>query len=134
ASHKEGRQQGGCDAVTVAAVAILVYALCTFLHEGLGHGGACLLVGGTPKALSSMHFGGDTEGLPDWAPRLVAAGGPLVNLIAAWLAFGALRRLRGGGAVLRYALWLFAAVNLFLGTGYFLFSGVAGFGDWAVVF
>jgi hypothetical protein len=130
----ERERQSGSDAVTVAAVAIIVYALCTFLHEGVGHGGACLLAGGGPKILSSMHFDGDTQGLPDWAPRLIAAGGPLVNLIAAWLAFGALRRLRGGEPVLRYALWLFAAVNLFLGTGYFLFSGVAGIGDWSAVF
>ena len=26
------------------------------LHEGAGHGGACLLVGGKPLALSSVYF------------------------------------------------------------------------------
>jgi hypothetical protein len=33
----------------------------------------------------------------------------------------------------RYALWLFSTVNLLQGTGYFLFSGVAGIGDWVGV-
>ena len=130
----EREQPSASDALTIVAVTIIVWALCSFLHEGVGHGGACLLVGGRPKLLSSMNFEGDTQGLPGWAPRLEAAGGPVVNLVAAGLAFVALRRLRGGQPVLRYALWLFASVNLFLGTGYFLFSGVADIGDWSVVF
>ena len=130
----EPEHQRRSDVLTIAAVTIIVWALCSFLHEGVGHGGACLLVGGRPKVLSSMNFVGDTQGLPGWAPRLEAAGGPLVNLIAAGLSFWTLRRLRDGRPVLRYALWLFASVNLFLGTGYFLFSGVADIGDWSVVF
>lgn len=32
---------------------------------------------------------------------------------------------------LRLFLWVFAAFNLLLGTGYFLFSGIGGIGDWA---
>lgn len=32
----------------------------------------------------------------------------------------------------RYFLWLCGTVNLLQGAGYFLFSGVAGIGDWAV--
>jgi hypothetical protein len=62
------------DSLTVAAIAVVVYALCSVLHEGLGHGGACLLVGGRPEVLSSMHFHCGTQGLPDGAPRLIAAG------------------------------------------------------------
>ena len=121
------------DLLTVAALGLVAYALANPLHEGLGHGGACLLVGGKPLVLSSMHFDGDTKGLPRGANRLIAAGGTLVNLLVGGIALAALLRSRILPAQVRYFLWLFAFVNLFQGTGYFLFSGVAGIGDWASV-
>lgn len=31
---------------------------------------------------------------------------------------------------IRYFFWILAALNLLSGAGYFLFSGVFGFGDW----
>ena len=121
------------DLLTVAAMGLVAYALANPLHEGLGHGGACLLVGGKPLVLSSLHFDGDTKGLPRGANRLIAAGGTLVNLLVGGIALAALLRSRTLPARVRYFLWLFAFVNLFQGTGYFLFSGVAGIGDWASV-
>jgi membrane protein YqaA with SNARE-associated domain len=121
------------DLLTVAAMGLVAYALANPLHEGLGHGGACLLVGGKPLVLSSLHFDGDTEGLPRGANRLIAAGGTLVNMLVGGFALAALLRSRTLPARGRYFLWLFAFVNLFQGTGYLLFSGVAGIGDWASV-
>jgi hypothetical protein len=121
------------DLLTVAALGLVAYALANLLHEGLGHGGACLLVGGKPLVLSSLHFAGDTEGLPRVANRFIAAGGTLVNLLVGGIAFAALLRSRTLPAPVRYFLWLLAFVNLFQGAGYFLFSGVGGIGDWASV-
>src|SRR5262249_14732043 len=121
------------DLLTVAAIGLVAYALANLLHEGLGHGGACLLVGGRPVVLSSLHFDGDTEGLTRGANRLIAAGGTLVNLLVGGIALAALSRSRRLPAQARYFFWLLAFVNLFHGTGYFLFSGVAGIGDWASV-
>jgi hypothetical protein len=121
------------DLLTVAAMGLVAYALANLLHEGLGHGGACLLVGGKPLVLSSMHFDGDTQGLPRGANWLIAAGGTLVNLLVGGIALVALSRSQTLPAQLRYFLWLLAFVNLFQGTGYFLFSGVAGIGDWSSV-
>lgn len=121
------------DRLTVAAISVVVCALASVLHEGLGHGGACLLVGGKPVQLSSMDFNSDTSGLPDWTNRAIAAGGTVVNLAAAAIALAAMRRTRNASPHFRYALWLFTTVNLFLGTGYFLYSGVAGIGDWVSV-
>ncbi|MEO9037021.1 MAG: hypothetical protein ABI442_16080 [Gemmatimonadaceae bacterium] len=120
------------DALTVAAVAVIVYALSSLLHEGVGHGGACLLVGAKPIELSSMHF--ECSVLDDGlAPeRIVAAGGTIATLIGGALAM-LLYKILPGPRVLRYALWLFAAVNLMQGTGYFFYSGVSGIGDWAAV-
>ena len=120
------------DVLTVSAIAVLVYALATVLHEGVGHGGACVLVHGAPRLISSMQF---DCGLPDGAhgaERIVAAGGTIATLLGglAALALYQVSRLPGG---IRYSLWLFAAVNLMQGTGYLLYSGVGNVGDWAQV-
>jgi hypothetical protein len=121
-----------CDPVTIAAIALLAGALADFIHEGLGHGGACLLLGGKPTLLTSMNFAWDDSAFPPWASRVVAAGGTLANLLAGALALATLRR-PPSAAHLHYFLWLFAAVNLYAGTGYFFYSGVSNIGDWAKV-
>lgn len=113
------------DAVTVASIAALAYMLGNILHEGLGHGGACLLSGGRPLALSSVDFECSAD------TRLVMAGGTLVNLLAGGLFFVLGRLVSREHPRLRFFLWLAMAVNLFAGTGYFLFSGIGGIGDWS---
>ncbi len=75
------------DAATIAAISFLAYAISNVLHEGLGHGGACLVVGGKARGLSSTYFDCDTAGLPGWAVRLISAGGTLANLVVAAVAF-----------------------------------------------
>ncbi len=69
------------DPLTVGAIGILAYMLGNVLHEGAGHGGACLLLGGKPLAISSVYFecGADS--------RLVMAAGTLMNLLAAAVFF-----------------------------------------------
>jgi hypothetical protein len=42
-------------------------------------------------------------------------------------------RVAGDRANVRYFFWIFAAFNLLHGAGYFLFSGISGFGDWQEV-
>jgi hypothetical protein len=59
----------------------------------------------------------------------VQAAGTLVNLAVGAVALIASSR-AGSRANLRYFLWLLAALNLLPGAGYFLFSGISGFGDW----
>jgi hypothetical protein len=120
----------GLDFLTIVSIGLLAGALADFIHEGLGHGGACLLVGGKPRLVTSMNFICDEQGLPRWAIRTVLAGGTVANLLAGALALAGLRRPRFA-APLHYFVWLFAALNLYLGTGYFLFSGVSNIGDWA---
>ena len=119
-----------CDPLTIAAIGLLVGVLADFIHEGLGHGGACLLVGGKPTLLTSMNFEWDDRGLGRSAHRVVAAGGTIANLLASGVALALLRR-PPSSAHVQYFLWLFAAINLYVGTGYFLFSGVSNIGDWA---
>jgi hypothetical protein len=116
------------DLMTVAAMAAVVFLGSTLLHEAVGHGGACLAVGGQPQALGAFYFDCDGHALNVWANRAVAAAGNTVNLlvaIIAWIALG-----RAGTGVTRLFWWLAATINGFVWSGYFLFSGLTGVGDW----
>ncbi len=119
------------DRLTVAAMAVLVYVAANVLHEGLGHGGACVLTGGAPRLWTSVSFQCDVASAG--AGRLVAAGGTVTNLIAGGLAALAYRRSAPDRVAQRFCWWLFATVNLLQAFGYWLFSGVGRIGDWAVV-
>src|SRR5271169_3268202 len=112
------------DPFTVGAIAILACMLGNVLHEGLGHGGACLLTGATPRVISSVHFECSLDS------RLVMAGGTLMNFLAGAVFF-VLGRLTGPRFPrLKYFWWICMTVNLYTATGYFLFSGIGGIGDW----
>ena len=115
------------DRTTIIAISIVAFALANVLHEGAGHGGACVLSGGHAKVLSSVHFecGHDS--------RFIAAAGTLINFIAGFLCWIGLRAVNAVRGHLRYFLWLLMTINLLQGGGYFLFSGLANFGDWAYV-
>ena len=116
------------DPFTIGAIAILAYMLGNVLHEGLGHGGACLLVAGKPLALSSVYFECSADS------RFVMAAGTLMNLLAGALFF-ALGRFTGRSHPrLKYFFWIAMTVNLFTGSGYFVFSGISGIGDWEHLF
>jgi hypothetical protein len=117
---------GAADTLTIIAIAIVATVIADVLHEGAGHGGACLLTGGHPLALSTVHFECSSEG------RLVAAGGTIVNFIAGLMFWFASRRATRS-THLRYFLWLSMTLNFFGAGGYFLFSGVGNIGDWAAV-
>jgi hypothetical protein len=95
------------------------------LHEGLGHGGVAWLSGAQRITVTStyMQAGVDT--------RWILAGGTLVNLAVGLLGLAVLRGIRRANMPLRLFIWSFTAFNLLLGTGYFLFSGIGGIGDWA---
>ena len=121
------------DLLTLACIAIIAYALAALLHEGVGHGGACLLTGCQPHLLTSMSFDGDASQLSRNATRLIAAGGSLVNLLTACIGFGVLRRLSTSRPAGWFFCWLLATISLLQATGYLLFSGLGGVGDWADV-
>lgn len=122
------------DLPTVTVIALVAYAASNVLHEAVGHGGACLALGGKPLVLSSVHFECGAQAMSALALRGVAAGGTVVNFIAGVLAFALFKTanpLHKPHAA--YFLWLFTTLNLLSGAGYFLFSGVGGIGDWADV-
>jgi hypothetical protein len=111
---------------TIAAIAVIATVIANVIHEGLGHGGMCVATGGRALALSTVHFECSVE------PRLVAAGGTLANLVFGALFWVAARVVKQS-ACWRFFFWLLMTFNLFDAGGYFLFSGIGNFGDWAAV-
>jgi hypothetical protein len=114
------------DLLTIAAIAIAATVITDFIHEGIGHGGMCAATGGQPLVLSTVHFECSAD------TRMVAAGGTLANLIFGVLFWVVARAVRQT-ASWRYFFWLLMTFNLFDAGGYFLFSGIGNFGDWAAV-
>lgn len=116
------------DLLTIAAVAVVAYALCDLVHEVLGHGVAALL---TPRlrivSLSSVAL--QSEGTHT---RLVAAAGSIANVIAGAIALTLFHR-RPKRTATGYFAWLFAVLNLMNGTGYLFFTAIFGYGDWQTV-
>jgi hypothetical protein len=109
----------------LAVFGVLAYMISNVLHEGLGHGGVAWLSGAHRITVTStyMDAGFDT--------RWILAAGTLVNLAFGVLGLAAFRGLQRASVPLRLFLWSLTAFNLLLGTGYFLFSGIGGIGDWA---
>jgi hypothetical protein len=115
------------DRLTICAISLVAAIVTDLLHEGVGHGLTALATGARSGVLTTVAWSSGFDS------RLVEAGGTLVNLLAAllfWLVLGASRR---ASVAVRYFLLITFAFNLFSGTGYFLFSGVTDFGDWAAV-
>jgi hypothetical protein len=115
------------DTATVCAIAAIAAILADVLHEGLGHAALAFLTGAESGNLSTVAWSSVFDS------RLVAAGGTLVNIatgLAMWIALHMATR---ASSRTRYFLLVCGAFNLFAGTGYFFFSGVTDFGDWAAV-
>ncbi len=122
------------DLLTVTAIALVAYAASNVSHEAVGHGAACVALGGKPNVLSSVHFDCSEEAISALARRGVAAAGTIVNFIAGAIGLVALKATNPVGKPhISYFLWLFTTLNLLMGAGYFLFSGVGNIGDWADV-
>ena len=118
------------DVPTVMAIAALAGAIATQLHEGAGHGGACLALGQHVREWGAFYLDCDTHGAPPMVGRLVAAAGSTMNLLTALVALLLLRATPPSRPHARFFWWLLVALGGFNWAGYFLFSGVSGIGDW----
>ena len=115
------------DGLTLIAISALACVVQDVLHEGLGHGVTTWLSGAHRLTMSTVALQSDID------TRWISANGTLANLLFAaifWLVLSSPRRYK---PATHYFLVLAMAGNLFTGTGYFLFSGVFNFGDWAAV-
>ena len=115
------------DRLTLAAIGILAYMMANVLHECVGHGGTALLMGAQHVVFSTVALDSSLDS------KWIDAAGTTVNLAAAIPLWFVLRMAKLRSAHTYYFLLLAFAFNLFTGTGYFLFSGIFGIGDWAGV-
>jgi hypothetical protein len=151
------------DIFTVASIGILAFGLEPIVHEVLGHAVVCWLTGGKVilisstamqtssasrlvpaagplaniifglaalallRALTTQHNANASAPLDAIAQRAASASDPNTPA-AAPVASGATRI-----SLTRLFLYFFAFANLFLATGYILYSGLINFGDFAAV-
>jgi hypothetical protein len=115
------------DGLTVCAISLLAAIISNVVHEGLGHAAIALLTGAKSGVLSTVAWSSEYDS------RLVAARGTLANLAASVIFWMVLHSMKNASVRWRYFLLISFAFNTFEGTGYFLFSGVSTFGDWAQV-
>src|SRR5512143_189518 len=113
----------GLDLATIIGIGALAYALANVVHEGLGHGGACLLVGARPTMFNAIFFNYDEATVGALARRIIAAAGSIANVLVGLLLFGVLRSPARLSPRWRYFLWIFGAVSLLTPFGYLLYSG-----------
>jgi hypothetical protein len=92
---------------------------------------ALAAVGSRLQEYSALHAECDSQTLLQ--RKLVAGAAPLYNLLAGLLLWAVARSARKLAPEPWTFCWLLMCMNLFYSAGYFLFSGIAGIGDMAVV-
>ena len=112
--------------IALSALAIIVEAA---LHEHFGHALALVSVGGFPTELGAFYVDYDDSGMSLLAMRFVALAGPVMSLIMGLVSFFFLRYIPTGKPALYYFIWLLGTIGFMTATGYLLFSGVLGIGD-----
>lgn len=115
------------DLLTIISISALAAILQDVLHEGLGHGVTAWLSGAHHITISTVAMQAEIDS------RWIEANGTLVNLVFGAIFWILLLRPGRYRPATRYFLVLALMGNLFTGTGYFLFSGVSNYGDWAAV-
>jgi len=116
------------DPLTMIGWGALMMPVLTVWHEIGGHAAFCAAQGGHIATIGAFYV--ECTGLSGVHEVLVACAGVLVNALLAALAFFCWRRIEG--VIWRLVLWLIWVSESFVAAGYFLFSGVTGFGDLGV--
>ena len=111
------------DIATVAALGVIASCVVAFGHEALGHGGACLALGGRVLLLTSSLFRCDI------ASPLIDLAGPLTNFTIGALAFVAGAALPRRFAAFRLLLLLVGVFAWFWEGGYLVQAMALKSGD-----
>jgi hypothetical protein len=118
------------DWLTVVAIAAIAISLNVAFHEGV-HALTCLVVGGNLEEYSALYEScGNASVLQ---AKIEAGSAPTLNLIAGTILWFILRKFRKQIKETWLFLWLLMVMNWLYGAGYFVLSGIAYIGDWAVV-
>jgi hypothetical protein len=111
----------------MACVGALAFAVAAVAHEAIGHGGMCVATGGHVKLITTVYFRGTDSG------PLTDAAGPMANLVLGGLLYLWVKPNRIASPHLHFFAAAAMALNLFWGSGYFIYSGISNTGDWAFV-
>lgn len=113
------------NALTIAAIGLLAYLSADVAHHALGHGGACIALGGQIVSLSSIYVHCTVRG------ALMDLAGPFANLALGLLALMAVRFSGNASSSVRLFYVLVAAFNLFWFEMQLVFSAATRTDDWA---
>jgi hypothetical protein len=113
--------------LTTVGIALTAFTVADIVHEGLGHGGACLALAGKMLLLSSTY-----EDCSLRSP-LIDGAGPMAGIVAAILFYLVLRLKPAKNSATRAFLVLGFAFTAFWNFGYMIKSGFTNTGDWAFV-
>lgn len=124
----ERQQPVACavDWLTLFGLVLLISPALTMVHEIGGHAATCLATGGIIQEISAFYVNCSSKG--EDAARLVSMAGTGADVLVFGGAYFLWRRATGDLA--RLALWMVFVGKAMAATGYFLFSGFSGLGDW----
>ena len=119
--------------LTAMALSAFAWMLLMAGHEALGHGVACVSLGGEAISLDAMYFS-CSDLSPLWKDQLYRAAGSLFNVLIAVLSVLALRRIANPRSWVGYFLWISAVLNLLQSGSYIAFGRFIHPGmDWAMI-
>ena len=110
---------------TLGAIGLLAYVSADVAHHGLGHGAACLALGGRIRSLSSIFVDCSLTG------SAIDLAGPLANLVVGLVAVLCIRTVHRTSTATRLFFILMAAFNLLWFGLQLVFSAATGTDDWA---
>lgn len=118
-----GSEHDRDDLLTLLSVGALAYLTADVAHHLIGHGGACVALGGAVQSITS------TRAFCTVTGAAVDVAGPLANLVLGLASLAALR-LAGTGPLARLVLIQTAGFNLFWFAAQLVFSAAARTDDW----
>jgi hypothetical protein len=110
---------------TVGAIGLLAYVFADIAHHALGHGAACLALGGRIRSLSSVYVDCSLTG------AAIDLAGPFANLVIGLAAVLGMCIVRRTSSAARLFFILAAAFNLLWFELQLVFSAATGTDDWA---
>ncbi len=115
------------DLATTLAIGVTASLAQFVIHELVGHGSACLIVGGRILAVAPLWMRCSVD------HRLMVLAGPMANLVAGTVCWMILRASPPRTSAVRLFLWLSIAFQWLVATGYLAVGAGSGFGDWPVI-
>jgi hypothetical protein len=115
------------DLATTLAIGVAASVAQFVIHELVGHGSACLMVGGRILAVAPLWMRCSAD------HRLMVLAGPMANLAAGAVCWAILRASPPRTAAVRLFLWLSIAFQWLVAAGYLAVGAASGFGDWPVI-